>query len=267
MLKSLFLRLYKFTENLGILRIYEKILEMEIDKSRVPKHIGIIMDGNRRAAKYLFGDKIKGHYIGAEKVREVLRWCRDLGVKVVTLYAFSTENFNRPKEEVEELMKLFEKKFYEIANDEEIHKNKVKVKAIGKIDLLPENVKKAIKYAEERTKNYSNFYVNIAIAYGGQQEIVEAVKKIAYKVKSGEIDPEEIDREMISKHLYTSYLPYPNPDLIIRTSGEERISNFLIWQSSYSELYFCDVYWPLFRRVDLLRAIREYQRRERRFGR
>ncbi len=264
--KRVVLDFYKFLEKSKILKIYEKILEESIDKDNLPKHIAIIMDGNRRTAEIYGKDKYYGHYLGAEKVREVLRWARELGIKVVTLYAFSTENFNRPKEEVNKLMELFEKKFYEIADDKEIHKYKVRVRAIGRIHLLPENVQKAIKYAENKTKNYNNFFVNIAIAYGGQQEIIDAVKKIAWKVKIGEIDPEDIDKELIDKHLYTSDLQYPNPDLIIRTSGEERISNFLIWQSSYSELYFCDIYWPLFRKIDFLRAIREYQRRHRRFG-
>ncbi|WP_456418718.1 polyprenyl diphosphate synthase [Methanocaldococcus infernus] len=266
MLKKLILKGYKFTNNFIGFKIYEKLLEMEIDKNKIPKHIGIIMDGNRRLGQIL-GNKIEGHKLGAKKVKEVLRWCLELGVKVVTLYSFSIENFNRPKDEVEALMNLFKEKFYEAAENRDIHKYKVRIKAIGRLDLLPEDVREAIRYAEEKTKHYSNYYINVAIAYGGQQEIVDAVKKIAEKVKRGEIEPEEINKELIDKHLYTAHLPYPYPDLIIRTSGEERISNFLIWQSSYSELYFCDVYWPLFRRIDLLRAIREYQRRERRFGR
>ncbi len=264
--KRIIIDFYNFMENSGILKIYEKILEESIDKNNLPKHVAIIMDGNRRAAEVYGKDRYYGHYLGAEKVRDVLRWARNLGIKVVTLYAFSTENFKRPKEEVDKLMELFEKKFYEIADDEEVHKYEIRVKAIGRINLLPKNVQEAIIYAEERTKNYNKFFVNFAIAYGGQQEIIDAVKKIAYKVKKGEIEPEDIDKELIDKHLYTADLPFPNPDLIIRTSGEERISNFLIWQSSYSELYFCDIYWPLFRKVDFLRAIREYQRRNRRFG-
>ncbi|WP_423792702.1 polyprenyl diphosphate synthase [Methanocaldococcus indicus] len=265
-MKNIMLNLYNKIKKLGILKIYEKKLELEIDKNNLPKHIAIIMDGNRRTAKMLGKKSYEGHYLGAEKAKEVLRWTRDLGIKVVTLYSFSLENFNRPKEEIDVLMKLFKEKFYEIADDKDIHKYKVRVKAIGRIHLLPKDVQEAIKYAEERTKNYNNFYVNIAIAYGGQQEIVDAVRKIAEKVKKGELNPEDIDKETIDDHLYTSHLPHPEPDLIIRTSGEERISNFLIWQSSYSELYFCDVYWPFFRKIDFLRAIRDYQRRQRRFG-
>ncbi|ACX72588.1 undecaprenyl diphosphate synthase [Methanocaldococcus vulcanius M7] len=257
---------YKILDKSRVLKIYENILEESIDKNNLPKHIAIIMDGNRRTAEIYGKDKYYGHYLGAEKVREVLRWSRDLGIKVVTLYAFSTENFKRSEEEVNKLMELFEKKFYEIADDEETHKYEVRVRAIGRINLLPKNVQKAIKYAEKKTENYNKFFVNIAIAYGGQQEIIDAIKKIAEKVKRGEIEPEDINKKLIDEHLYTANLPFPNPDLIIRTSGEERISNFLIWQSSYSELYFCDTYWPLFRKIDFLRAVRDYQRRQRRFG-
>jgi len=264
--KRIMLDFYKILDKSRVLKIYENILEESIDKNNLPKHIAIIMDGNRRTAEIYGKDKYYGHYLGAEKVREVLRWSRDLGIKVVTLYAFSTENFKRSEEEVNKLMELFEKKFYEIADDEETHKYEVRVRAIGRINLLPKNVQKAIKYAENKTKNYDKFFVNIAIAYGGQQEIIDAIKKIAEKVKKGEIEPEDINKKLIDEHLYTANLPFPNPDLIIRTSGEERISNFLIWQSSYSELYFCDTYWPLFRKIDFLRAVRDYQRRQRRFG-
>ncbi len=266
-LKRILLDIYEFTEKSGLCKIYEKILEEKIDKNKLPKHVGIIMDGNRRTAEIYGKEKYYGHYLGAKKAKEVLRWARDLGIKVVTLYSFSLENFNRPKEEVNVLMDLLEKEFYEAAEDEEIHKYRVRIKAIGRVHLLPKRVQRAIKYAEEKTKNYNNFFINVAVAYGGQQEIIDAVKKIAEKVKKGELNPKDIDKKTIDKHLYTADIPFPEPDLIIRTSGEERISNFLIWQSSYSELYFTDVYWPFFRRIDFLRAIREYQRRQRRFGR
>ena len=156
--KRLAIDFYRFLDNYRVLKIYEKILEESIDKNKLPKHVAIIMDGNRRAAEIYGRDRYYGHYLGAEKVREVLRWTRDLGIKVVTLYAFSTENFKRPKEEVDKLMELFEKKFYEIAEDEEIHEYEVRVRAIGRINLLPKNVQKAIKYAEDRTKNYNKFF-------------------------------------------------------------------------------------------------------------
>ncbi|WP_292459299.1 polyprenyl diphosphate synthase [Methanothermococcus sp.] len=260
------IKIYDFFNKIGIFKFYEKMLEREINKKNVPKHIGVIMDGNRRMAK-IMGDKpIRGHYIGAKKVREFVGWCVGLNIKIITLYSFSLENFNRPKDEVDELMDLFEREFRKIADDKDVHKYKIHIKAIGRIELLPERVREAIDYAENKTKDYDNYFVNVAIAYGGQQEIVDAIKKIAQKIKNNEMDVEDITVETISKHLYTSHLPHPNPDLIIRTSGEERISNFLIWQSSYSELYFCETYWPKFRKIDFLRSIRDYQRRQRRFG-
>ena len=267
MMLSLLIKIYDFFNEVGLSKIYEKILEKKIDKNKVPRHVGVIMDGNRRLARLLGEKPIKGHYLGAKKVREFIRWCIELNIKIVTLYSFSLENFQRPKEEVEALMDLFEREFRSIADDPDVHKYQINIKAIGRIHLLPKRVQEAIRYAEERTKNYSKYRVNIAIAYGGRQELVDAVKKIAEKVKKNELDIEDITVETISKHLYTAHLPYPDPDLIIRTSGEERISNFLIWQSSYSELYFCDIYWPKFRKIDFLRAIRDYQRRVRRFGR
>ncbi len=161
-------------------------------------------------------------------------------------------------------MSIFERKFNEVTYHKRIHNNKVKVRAIGRIDELPDSVKEAIKRAEESTKDYNEFLLNIAVLYGGRNEIVDALKKISGAVRSGELDPEEIDEEVISKNLYTAGVP--DPDLIIRTSGEERISGFLLWQAAYSEFYFCDTYWPIFRKIDLLRAIRTYQQRERRFG-
>jgi len=263
---SLIYKLYELINKTWIFKIYEKILENEIDKNNLPKHIGVIMDGNRRLARMMGEDITKGHYIGAKKVREFIKWCIDLNINVITLYSFSLENFNRSDKEVKALMNLFEKEFRDVADDDIVHKYKINIRAIGRLELLPENVREAINYAEDRTKNYTNYYVNIAIAYGGQQELVDAVKKIAKKIKNNEMDIEEITMKTISNHLYTAHLPYPNPDLIIRTSGEERISNFLIWQSSYSELYFCETFWPQFRKIDFLRAIRDYQNRKRRFG-
>jgi len=252
--------------DLGLLKLYEKILLNEIDWSedKLPKHVGVIMDGNRRLAQKLNQPPFKGHELGAKKVREFIRWCVDSNIRIITLYSFSIENFRRPPGEVNKLMDLFEKEFKKIADDEEIHKKKIRIRCIGRRKLLPKRVLKAVEYAEEKTKEYNDYYVNVALAYGGQQEIVDAVKKICKKVKEGELNIEDITEETIHEHLYTCDLP--NPDLIIRTSGEERISNFLIWQSSYAELYFCETYWPQFRKIDFLRAIRDYQRRKRRFG-
>lgn len=244
---------------------YEFLLERDVSSGRKPEHIAIIMDGNRRLAERLGITPSKGHRMGAEKVEDVLDWCIGLGIKNITVYAFSMENFQRPKEEVENLFDLFEEYFYKIAEDERIHKNNVRVKAIGRIELFPERMRKAIAVAEERTKSYEDFQFNLAIAYGGRQEIIDAVKEIAEKVRQGEIEASKIDEGTMANYLYTNGLP--DPDLVIRTSGEERISGFLLWQSAYSELYFCESYWPGFRKIDLLRAIRTYQQRERRYGR
>ncbi len=248
-----------------IYKFYEWKLEKNVKRGKIPEHIGIIMDGNRRLAKYLGLAPWDGHRMGAEKLKEVLRWCYDLGIKTVTAYAFSMENFMRPKKEIEKLFDLFEEYFSDIAEDAEIHQKKVRIKAIGRVYLFPERVKKAIEKAEKATKHYKNFKLNLALAYGGRQEVIDAVKKIAKKVKEGEICPEEINEKIFSENLYTS--DCKDPDLIIRTSGEERISGFLLWQSAYAEFYFCETYWPRFRKIDLLRAIRTYQQRERRFGR
>ena len=223
------------------------------------------MDGNRRLAERFGLKPWEGHRLGAEKVEDVLEWCIDVGIGTITVYAFSTENFSRPKAEVQRLLDLFEEYFKKIAKDERIHKNHVRVKAIGKIERFPERVREAIKLAEEATKDYDNLQFNLAMAYGGRQEVLDALKKIAVDVKSGKIDVSTITEATISENLYTNGLP--DPDLIIRTSGEERISGFLLWQSAYSELYFCESYWPGFRKIDFLRAIRTFQRRKRRFGR
>jgi tritrans,polycis-undecaprenyl-diphosphate synthase [geranylgeranyl-diphosphate specific] len=222
------------------------------------------MDGNRRFAKELGLEPIEGHALGRAKLEEVLDWCLELGIKVVTVYAFSTENIKRSPEELKALLELFTESFKKAGDDEKVHKNKVRIKAIGRVDILPKKTQQAIKYAEERTKEYDNYYLNIAIAYGGREEILNAVKRIASDVKNGKLSEKHINEEIISSYLYTKDLP--DPDLILRTSGEERISNFLLWQLAYSELYFADVYWPELRKIDFLRAIRAYQYRQRRFG-
>jgi tritrans,polycis-undecaprenyl-diphosphate synthase [geranylgeranyl-diphosphate specific] len=245
--------------------IYEYLLEREVRGKETPSHIGMIMDGNRRAASELRILPWKGHRLGAEKVDDVIEWCIDLGIETATLYAFSTENFRRAPDELEHLFDLFEEFLNNFSKDERIHKNKVKVKAIGKIELFPERVRNAIENAEEVTKDYRGFLLQLAMAYGGREEVLDAVRSIAKEVKNGRIAPDRITEETLSKRLYTN--GSPDPQLIIRTSGEERISNFLLWQSAYSELYFCETYWPLFRRIDFLRAIRTYQHREKRFGR
>ncbi|MEE9223347.1 MAG: polyprenyl diphosphate synthase [Thermoplasmata archaeon] len=243
---------------------YEKKLQGEILNGKIPQHVAIIMDGNRRYAYQLGLGRAGGHEKGKEKLEEVLEWCLELGIKILTVYAFSTENLKRSKEEVEKLMKLFAENFMRAGEDERVHKYKVRVKVLGQRDLLPDYVVKAIEYAENITKDYDGYLYNLAIAYGGREEILSAIKTIASDVKEGRLAVEDINQDLISSKLYTGGLP--DPDLILRTSGEERISNFLLWQIAYSELYFVDVYWPGFRKIDFLRSIRSYQLRQRRFG-
>lgn len=243
---------------------YERRLLKEVRESHIPHHVAVIMDGNRRFAKEFGLTTTEGHIKGKDKLEEVLDWCMELGIKVLTVYAFSTENLHRDLDEVDSLMKLFEDNFYRLGDDERVHEHGIRVRVLGQKDLLPDRVKKAIDYAETRTAGYSNYYYNIATAYGSRQEIIMAIKRIAQKVKDGELEVEEITEKTFSNFLYTA--DFPDPDLILRTSGEERISNFLLWQLAYSELYFTDVYWPGFRKIDFLRAIRSYQLRQRRFG-
>ena len=243
---------------------YERKLQKEIEEGLVPRHVAIIMDGNRRFAKEFGLSTTEGHIKGKEKLEEVMEWCLELGVKILTVYAFSTENLNRDPPEVEYLMKLFEDNFHRLATDERIHKYHIRLTVIGQRELLPRRVQKAIEMAEDATKMYDSYFYNIAIAYGSRQEIIQAIKQIALAVKEGKMEVDAIDEEVFSKFLYTA--DFPDPDLILRTSGEERISNFLLWQLAYAELYFTDVYWPGFRKVDFMRAIRSYQLRQRRFG-
>ena len=244
---------------------YERKLERDVKDGNVPDHVAVIMDGNRRFAKELGFSTSEGHERGKDKLEEVMQWCMELGIKILTVYAFSTENVSRDEDEVDYLMDLFIRSFRNLGDDERIHKNRIQVKVLGQRDALPDNVKEAIDYAEERTKDYDNYFYNICIAYGGREEIVHAIKQIGHKVENGEIAVDDIDEAMISEHLYTSHVP--DPDLVLRTSGEIRVSNFLLWQMAYSELYFADIYWPGFRRIDFLRAIRSYQMRKRRYGR
>lgn len=245
-------------------RAYEARMLKVVRAGPVPTHLAIIMDGNRRWAE-AFGKKgIEGHREGKSKLEEVMEWCREVGIKALTVYAFSTENVMRETEEVEALMNLFEQSFRELARDERVHRYKIRVRVIGDRSMLPDSVRDAINEAEEATKDYDNYYFNLAVAYGGREEIVEAIKRIASDVREGVVAIDDINEDMVSRYLYTADLP--DPDLILRTSGEIRISNFLLWQLAYSELYFADVYWPGFRKVDFLRALRTYQMRKRRFG-
>lgn len=246
-------------------RLYEYYLFRQLDKEWAPRHVGIILDGNRRyARKHGLNVPWFGHHKGAAKVMEVLRILWEANVKVCTLYAFSIENFERKKDEVEEIMTLAEEKFAEVVDNPDVHRHRVRIRAIGRVDLLPEKVQLAIRAAEEETREYSDHILNVAIGYSGRAELVDAVKAIGEKIESGKMTPTQIDENMIEEHLYTNGVP--DPDLIIRTSGEERLSGFLLWQSAYSELYFAQVYWPAVRRIDIWRALRSYGERSRRFG-
>lgn len=251
---------------IGAYKLYERWLWHQVKNGVKPEHIAVILDGNRRWASEKDLDPWYGHKKGAEKVEKLLEWCLKLNVKSITLYAFSTENFRRPRKEVEEIMRIAFEKLQKIITDERIHKNRVKVKVIGRTSLLPENLQKIIADVEKATQKYDNHFLNVAFAYGGRAEIVDAAKKIAEEVRRKELAPEDVDEELFEQYLYTSHLPKQDPDLIIRTSGEERLSGFLLWQSAYSELCFLDVYWPDFRLIDLLRAVRTFQVRKRRFG-
>ncbi len=228
------------------------------------KHLGIIMDGNRRFAKRLMKNPWQGHAWGAKKVEKVLDWCLELKIPQVTLWSFSIENMNRPKIEFNYLMDIFEKEFLEVVNKEKIHKNKVRINVIGRTDLLPRRVQDAIRKAEDATKEYSDYTINFAIAYGGREEILNATKKIAAAVRDNNLKIEQLDEKTYRKFLYTNGTP--DPDLVIRTSGEQRTSGFLIWQTAYSELYFCKKLWPEFEKEDMVKAIDSYKLRKRRFG-
>ena len=255
-----------FLSVIGAYKLYERWLWSQIKNDEKVEHIAIILDGNRRWASEKELDPWLGHEKGAERVEQLLDWCEKLGVKFITLYAFSTENFRRSAEEVREIMRIAENEFQKLLTDERIHRNKVHVKVIGRVNLLPEDLQKLIRDVEKATENYDKQFLNFAFAYGGRAEIVDAAREIAQKVKDGELSPEAVDEQMFEQYLYTSHMPKQEPDLIIRTSGEERLSGFLLWQSAYSELCFLDVYWPDFRLIDLLRAIRTFQKRKRRFG-
>ncbi len=232
---------------------------------QIPNHIAVILDGNRRFARRLMRVPWMGHAWGAKKARHFLKWCRDLGVKYVTLYAFSTQNFKRPKKEFDYLMKLFEREFRAIANPkDDAHRYGVRIRFMGRLNLLPVAVRAAMRTAEKATRRYKNYFVNVAIAYGGQEEITDAVKKLARKAAAGKLKPGHINEETVRHSLYTNGSPYP--DMVLRTGGDHRVSNFLLWQSAYSELIFTKKTWPEIKKADLEKAIREFQSRERRFG-
>ncbi|AEN06228.1 polyprenyl diphosphate synthase [Halolamina sp.] len=242
-------------------RAYERLLRREADGG--PDHVAIIQDGNRRYAREQGGDPSEGHSAGAETTEQVLEWCQDLGVEELTLYAFSTENFERPPDEREHLYDLFCEKLAKIADNERIHENEVAIRAIGDIDRLPERVQAAVADAEARTAEYEQFRLNVALAYGGRNELLTAAQAVLKEVQLGVLDPSDIDESVVDRQLYDREVR--DVDLIIRTGGDERTSNFLPWHANGNEaaVYFCAPYWPEFSKADFLRGIRTYESRER----
>lgn len=235
---------------------------MSDKKNPRPTHVGVILDGNRRFARRLMKEPWKGHEYGAEKAKNLLKWAADLGIKKITLYTFSMQNFNRPKMEFDYLMKIFRETFEKVKEDKTIHEKKIRVSFIGRIHLFPEDVHKAMQELEQATKDYSDYQVTFAMAYGGREEIIDAVKEIGRKIEAGEITDEQITEELIDANVYMA----DKPDFIIRTGGDHRTSNFLVWQSSYSEWFFLEKTWPEFEEQDLIDCVDQYMNRERRFG-
>ena len=231
-------------------------------KASLPRHVAIIMDGNGRWARQRHLPRIEGHRAGAESARVIIRTAGELGIKYLTLYAFSVENWNRPKEEVDALMKYLV--HYLKTETPELNKNNVRLEIIGQVYRLPEAVQEHLRKSIATLSKNNGLTLIMALSYGGRTEIVDAVRSIANKAKAGELDPAEITEQVFAQHLYTHNVP--DPDLLIRTSGEMRISNFLLWQIAYSELWVTHTLWPDFDRTDLLRAVVDYQKRDRRFG-
>ena len=228
----------------------------------LPRHIAIIMDGNGRWAKKRSLNRIRGHREGAESVRVIVRACREIGIEFLTLYAFSTENWQRPPLEISALMSLL--KGFLRSELEEMMENGIRLNAIGQIERLPDDVVRVLRNTMDMTRKNKGMILNLALSYGGQDEIVAAARKIAAEVQAGRLQPEKITKTLFSNYLYTQGMP--NPDLLIRTSGEMRVSNFLLWQIAYTEIYVTKTLWPAFRREELIRILHDYQKRERRFG-
>ncbi|ADV66136.1 isoprenyl transferase [Deinococcus maricopensis] len=248
---------------------YEQRLARAVaEGGRVPKHLGMILDGNRRYARAMGVGRELGYEFGIDKAHEVLQWCLEVGVPAVTIWVLSTDNVKRDPDEVRHLMGLFDREARNLARDKRIHANRVRVRAIGQHHDFPVNVLEALSELEAATAHYDGMLLNIAVGYGGREEIVDAVRTYLRKADEDGLTLRDVadtlNAEHVSAHLYTAGTP--DPDFIIRTSGEIRLSGFMLWQSVYSEFYFCDVYWPGFRRVDFLRALRDFQGRDRRFG-
>jgi short-chain Z-isoprenyl diphosphate synthase len=251
----------------GIRRVlypaYEARIARRLPSDKLPKHIGVMLDGNRRWAKAVGADAAHGHRAGAANISPLLGWCEEVGVDVVTLWLLSTDNLNRPAAELKELLAIIEEAVADLASE-----GRWRLNPVGALDLLPAATAHQLKAAAEETRDVDGLLVNVAVGYGGRREIADAVRSLlqeqATKGTSIEELAEVIDVEHIAEHLYTK--GQPDPDLVIRTSGEQRLGGFLLWQSAHSEFYFCEAYWPDFRRVDFLRALRAYTERERRFG-
>ena len=233
-----------------------------VNNNQVPVHVAVIMDGNGRWARKKGLPRLEGHRAGAKAVKSVMRACREAGVRYLTLYAFSTENWSRPKKEITGLMKLLVQ--FMNKNEPELHKKQIRLRVIGRIDDLPAPTRFVLKRVMKATRNYDRYNLILALSYGARNEITNATRVIAQKVKKGELNPEDIDEATISRHLFTEGIP--DPDLLIRTSGEMRLSNFLLWQVSYTELYVTDVLWPDFNEKDFADAMTAYAMRQRRFG-
>lgn len=236
--------------------------DLPLDPETLPFHVAIIMDGNGRWAKKRLMNRVKGHEQGTQTVRSIVTAAREIGIGMITLYAFSTENWARPKLEVKALMMLLKK--FIISEREELSRNQIRVNIIGQKHRLPLDVQKEVDITLSLTKNNDKMVLNLALSYGSREEIANAVKQIAQKIESKELDSKDITQDLISDHLYTRTMP--DPDLIIRTSGEYRLSNFMLWQAAYSEIYICDTLWPDFSKDEFIEILKNYQKRDRRFG-
>ena len=250
-------------------RVYERQLLNDVRRRPIPRHVGLIQDGNRRYAREAgLSEPREGYLLASLKTEEVLTWCAGLGIPVVTLWWLSTENLTREPDEVATILQVIEQKMAEWMQGGLVQQLRIRVRPIGKLELLPASTLQVLRDIDSTTQHHDRMLVNVGVGYGGRQEIVDAVRHYLQERFTQRDSPEEILRklsqEALDKFLYT--YDCPDPDLIIRTSGEVRLSGFMLWQSAYSEFYFCDAYWPAFRKIDFLRAIRSYQRRERRFG-
>lgn len=266
------MKLYTLTRRIlslaGVYYLYERLLLSEIKKGAIPRHIGVILDGNRRWARVRGLDKETAYYKGAKKVENLVKWCYELRIKSITIFVLSTENyFKRDKSEIKIILNLLRKYLIKLKNNSEKEMRNISIKFIGDLSILDDKeLLELIHEVEEIYSHNKGMTLNIAFLYGGKWDIINAAKNIAKEVKKGNLDPEDITAELFQKFLSTSHLEQQDIDLILRTGGEARLSNFLLWQAAYSELVFLDVFWPDFRKIDFLRAIRTFQKRVRRFG-